>query len=286
MFAPPQVPVFVGAASALVTNHDAADGQPPYHGHDGLGDVADQQQQQPPLDASCIDRREHAVNALHRLVGEHPGRVTLVCCAPLTNVALAVRMFGDAFVRRVRAVYLMGGNYLGVGNVNARVCAEFNFYSDPEAAAIVLEAFGAAAVPVCVLPWEACTAKTLSVRLNWRWNVLGRVCHPIVDWLNPVERSIFGRYGDDYAYGQCDALLVGCLLFPERLVARMRRRRCTVELQGRHTRGQMVVDHVNGDASLVALNVWMVERLEADACKELMLWVVDAASESWPGGAE
>lgn len=279
--------MYVGAASALVTNADAAatGDQPPYHGHDGLGDVADGDNNptsQP--DLGCVDRSEHAVNALHRLVGEHPGQVTLVGCGPLTNIALAVRMYGPAFVRRVRALYLMGGNHLGVGNVNARVCAEFNFYSDPEAAAIVLEAFGAAGVPVCVLPWEACTSKTLSVPLRWRWEVLGRVRHPIVDWLNPVERSIFGKYGDDYAYGMCDALLVGCLLFPERLVARMRRRRCTVELQGRHTRGQMVVDHVNGQASPVALNVWMVERLEAAACMELMLWTVDAAGADWPVG--
>lgn len=284
-----QIPIYLGASASLITSSDApSSDQPPYHGLDGLGDVHPALPADHPDALAAIDRTEHAVNALHRLAADGQRRgdpITLVCLAPLTNLALAVRMYGAAFVRSVGQLWLMGGNHLGIGNMGARVCAEFNFHADPEAAHIVLEAFGAAGVPVVVLPWEACTARSMATwPLRWRWDVLGAVEHPVVAWLNPIERSIFGKEEcDDVAAKQptyciCDALLVGCLLWPERLIGRVKRRRCTVELLGVHTRGQMVVDRVNGGQSRVPENVWLLEQLVVDECKELMLWTVDAAT--------
>lgn len=52
----------------------------------------------------------------------------------------------------------MGGSIYGKGN--ASVCAEYNFHCDPEAAKIVLEAFGD---KVHLVPWEACE----KAALNW-----------------------------------------------------------------------------------------------------------------------
>lgn len=237
-----------------------------------------------PFDETNIDRRplrsEHAVNALQRIISTEQAAksVTLVCCGPLTNIALAIRMYGCEFLRRVRDIHIMGGNYNAIGNVRGRVCSEFNFYADPEAARIVLDACTVAAVPVTMLPWEACSTKTLPIPTSWRFDVLARhEHHPIVRWLTPIEEAIWrpSRADGLPTYGMCDALLVGCLLFPERLVRRQRRRKCTVELQGVHTRGQVVVDH--GGSAKEDGNVMMIELLDVEECKKLMLWTVDAA---------
>ncbi len=62
--------------------------------------------------------------------------MTLVASGPLTNVAAAVRR-EPRIAARVREVVFMGGGYTK-GNITP--AAEFNMWSDPEAAAIVLGA--------------------------------------------------------------------------------------------------------------------------------------------------
>jgi inosine-uridine nucleoside N-ribohydrolase len=57
----------------------------------------------------------------------------------------------------------MGGNHLGVGNVSA--CAEFNFWSDPEAAHIV---FSETKCPTYVFPWEPCVDDPQMPFADWR----------------------------------------------------------------------------------------------------------------------
>lgn len=78
-----------------------------------------------------------ATEAILRAVDEHPGEIDLVTIGPLTNIAAAI-VEDRGFVDKVRSVTIMGGCDNGVGNVTA--AAEYNFFVDPEAARIVLEA--------------------------------------------------------------------------------------------------------------------------------------------------
>jgi inosine-uridine nucleoside N-ribohydrolase len=66
----------------------------------------------------------------------HPGEVTLVAVGPLTNVALAMKLHRE-FASSLKALVIMGGVYNQQTN-NARMPGEFNVWSDPEAAHIVL----------------------------------------------------------------------------------------------------------------------------------------------------
>jgi purine nucleosidase len=59
----------------------------------------------------------------------NPGQIVLYCGGPLTNVALAVRM-DPGIVPLTKAIYIMGGSNSGRPS--------FNWWWDPEAAAIVL----------------------------------------------------------------------------------------------------------------------------------------------------
>lgn len=48
----------------------------------------------------------------------------------------------------MKDVFILGGSYLGIGNV--AICQEYNFYSNPDAAEIVIETFR----DVTIIPWD------------------------------------------------------------------------------------------------------------------------------------
>lgn len=122
----PDVPVFAGAHRPLLAEPDYA---PFVHGADGLADLADR------WPAAGAPQPVHAVTWLREtLLAEHKP-ITIVTLAPLTNIALLLRLHPEVAERIARLV-VMGGSATA-GNVSA--LAEFNVHHDPEAAAIVFE---------------------------------------------------------------------------------------------------------------------------------------------------
>ena len=72
---------------------------------------------------------------VERILAE-PGELTIVCTAPLTNLALALQR-EPRIVDSMREIVLMGGAATVPGNVKNSVTAEFNVYADPVAAEAV-----------------------------------------------------------------------------------------------------------------------------------------------------
>ncbi|WP_375433521.1 nucleoside hydrolase [uncultured Friedmanniella sp.] len=79
----------------------------------------------------------HAVTALVETVRARPGELTLVAIGPLTNVALAMLLAPD-FAGSLRSLVIMGGVFGGTTGV-ADMPGEFNVWSDPDAARVVLQ---------------------------------------------------------------------------------------------------------------------------------------------------
>ncbi|WP_248926174.1 nucleoside hydrolase [Paenibacillus hamazuiensis] len=101
------------------------------HGQNGIGGaLADMPVSKEPAEG-------HAADFIIGQVRRHPGEVTLVMTAPLTNLAIAL-MKCPELVRDVKEVIVMGGVVLGYGNVTPT--AEYNMYVDPEAARLVFQA--------------------------------------------------------------------------------------------------------------------------------------------------
>ncbi|WP_181685333.1 nucleoside hydrolase [Halorhabdus salina] len=121
-----KIPVYEGARTPLVKEHDHAT---EIHGEGGLGPALVPETDVPSAEGFAP---EYIVEAAR----EYPGEITLVCLAPLTNVALALErepQLGDLLAD----VVVMGGNVHTPGNVTP--AAEFNFWVDPDAAKIVLD---------------------------------------------------------------------------------------------------------------------------------------------------
>ena len=88
----------------------------------------------PPGPAS--DAPGHAVDALIAAVRAHPGEITLIAIAPMTNIATALAKAPD-IAGKIVEIILMGGS---TDQGNHTAAAEFNIYADPEAADVVFKA--------------------------------------------------------------------------------------------------------------------------------------------------
>jgi purine nucleosidase len=147
------VPVARGMADALV--------EPPHHcpqihGRDGLGDLALAQRLEARAPFAPIDVR-HACQFISDAARTYAGTLTLVALAPLTNVAVALRL-DPALKSRLKRIVLMGGAVRSGGNM--RAWAEANIADDPEAAHIVFSS----GVNI--------SSGMSSIALNWRSRLL------------------------------------------------------------------------------------------------------------------
>lgn len=97
------------------------------HGADGLGNTGPP----PPAGAAA---RETGPEFLVRMAREHPGEVTVVALAPLTNIAKAIALDPE-FPKKVGQLLILGGAFFVNGNVNP--AAEANVFGDTDAADLV-----------------------------------------------------------------------------------------------------------------------------------------------------
>jgi inosine-uridine nucleoside N-ribohydrolase len=141
------IAVHAGAIAPLVRDRIHAHH---VHGEDGLGGA--------PRPARTADiASSDAVEFLTATLSEAAATgdpVDLLMIGPLTNLALALRR-APGVIGGIGRLTIMGGTLHGRGNVTP--AAEFNIFSDPEAAAIVF----AADVDTTVVPWEPCLAHAL-----------------------------------------------------------------------------------------------------------------------------
>jgi len=114
------------------------------HGEDGLG-------------GAKIDFREggdwwqlfpgHVVDLITKMARQYPDEMTLIATGPLTNLALALQRDQEG-MGKLKEIVIMGGAVRTKGNITPH--AEFNIYSDPLAAEIVLKS----GLPITLVPLD------------------------------------------------------------------------------------------------------------------------------------
>ncbi|MCC8245844.1 nucleoside hydrolase [Saccharothrix luteola] len=151
------VPVGVGAARPLVHPHPHLSSA---HGADGLSGYADTL----PEATRGPDARD-AVTLLRDLLEQADRPVTIVPIGPLTNIALLLAAH-PGLKPKIGRLVVMGG---GVNGGNVTATAEFNVWSDPEAARRVLVEED---VPTTLVPMD-----------------LTRRCAVSAEWLDALAKT-------------------------------------------------------------------------------------------------
>ncbi len=116
------------------------------HGDNGLGGTS---LPLPGVEDKCIG----ALDLIIAKIMKKPGEITLVACGPLTNLA-EIYMKEPRIGENVRELIIMGGAVQVPGNVTPH--AEFNIYTDPESAQIILRSD----LPLTIVPLDV-TMKTI-----------------------------------------------------------------------------------------------------------------------------
>ncbi|TCC22180.1 nucleoside hydrolase [Kribbella speibonae] len=227
----PDVPVARGAAVPLIQPVRSA---AHVHGADGLGNL------DWPRSTRPTDPR-HAVELLRDVLrdAEATGElVTLIPLAPLTNIALLLRTYPEA-ARGLREIVFMGGA-AGIGNATA--AAEFNIWTDPEAAAIVLAAAKDLGVAVTMYGLDVFydVVVTLEQARALSGSSSAELACKLIEKRSERYNSDGGSIGDGGA--------VCAVIDPSGLTTREHPVR--VELSGSWSRGRTIVD--TRDASDVA----------------------------------
>lgn len=143
MIGKPDIPIFSGAKKPLKKPLVTAT----VHGDSGLDGA--------PL-SNTVKLTNNAVDKIIELVKKHPKKITLICIAPLTNIALAIQKDPQT-MKQVKEIIIMGGAIEVPGNMTA--VAEFNMFVDPDAAKIVFEF----PVKKTLIPLDVCNTVQLTL---------------------------------------------------------------------------------------------------------------------------
>ncbi|SFT90639.1 pyrimidine-specific ribonucleoside hydrolase [Geodermatophilus amargosae] len=244
------VPVAAGAAESLVFPQPERAGH--VHGVTGLGGV-----ELPPSPAA-VDPRP-AVVALAELLMASDEPVTVAAIGPWTNVALLLGTYPEAAARIGRLV-LMGGSAGRGGNVTA--AAEFNVWSDPEAAARVL----GSTIPTVLVGLDVTIPTVLDEDGVARFAAAGPV--------GATAAAILQQYLDHArtAYGTSGVVVHDALALTEAIAPGTLgtvRRDVVVDTGNGPSRGQTLVDRRSVSDSPTAVDV--AETVDSAAAVEFLV---------------
>lgn len=190
-----EVPVYKGNAKPLMRETDHCE---EFHGDDGLGNLGMD-------DCRGNLQTETATEFLVRRVRQEKGEITIVPIGPLTNIAQAVQMDPE-FSKNVKELVIMGGAENG-GNMSPH--AEFNFWTDPEAAKIV---FAAGFKKITMIGLDATSYVFLSPTLR---ELLYLLNTPVSRFIHKITRLYAdGHWEIEKKLGceLCDVLTIAFLL--------------------------------------------------------------------------
>ena len=219
------IPVYLGSQRPILGRWRTVE---EVHGKNGMGDW------EYPL-PSKKPESENAIDAIIRLSREYEGELEILAISPLTNIALAY-LKDTNIVKRIKKVWIMGGAF---SKGNTTPIAEFNFWVDPEAAKIVLNA----GFNITIVPWE--TAETYGVLDDSDWERIRGIKSKFSEFFIRVNKTL-----REYSIAQGSAgsvhpdSLTVAIAYDNSIIKKSIRRFVDIELCS-DSRGAMLVDWYN-----------------------------------------
>ena len=212
---------------------------------------------------------EGAAEAIVRIVNENPGEIEILAIGPLTNIATALFLDRE-LPKKVKHLWIMGGCDNSVGNITA--AAEYNFYVDPEAADIVLQA----GFDTSIVTW------TLTLAQAW-WDAaqIARIAEIptslaefflILDAPTTEHNASVGVAGSSHP----DSLTAMLMVEPE-LIRQASPRHVRVETVSELTRGYSLMDD---RAERSAPNARLIDEVDAEGFYESYCRLLAAGARS------
>ncbi len=192
------------------------------HGRDGLGGAKIDYQGEEEWQIFSGRADELITTVAHR----YPGEINLIATGPLTNLALALQRDKEG-MGKLKSITIMGGAVRTKGNITPR--AEFNIFSDPLAAQIVLRS----GLPVTLVPLDV--THQVSLRPRTMEEVIKSIDNSFSKFV--IEATGYSsktrRFRNMEQFYLHDPLAVGAMIDPS-LVKKQELKICVETQEGKH----------------------------------------------------
>jgi len=220
-----EIPVYLGSRRPILGQWRTVE---EVHGKNGFGDWDYPKPSKKP-------EKEFAADAIIELSKEYEGELEVLAVSPLTNIALAY--LKDPKIKdRIKKIWIMGGAFY---RGNTTEIAEFNFWVDPEAAQIVLNA----GFDITIVPWEV--AEESATVTDEEWDMIERLRTKRSEFFVKVNRTLreYSKSVGSKGSVHPDSLTV-TIAYDNSLILEELSRKVKVELCS-SARGAMLLDWYN-----------------------------------------
>lgn len=238
------VPVYMGCSQSMVTKINL-NRRGTYTGMTGVtstnvnakGEVIEYHKDRLPLpDPTRQPEKMNAVFFLIDTLMKSDGDITLVPTGPLTNIAMAMRI-EPKICEKIKEIVFMGG---GFKIFNATAASEFNIWTDPEAAQIVITS----GVKCTMVPLDATHAACFRASDCPDYRAIGSVIGDAFADLLEERIEVYDNYQpqpEPHVAPIHDALALSYLIDPN-VLQDIRFMRVDVEMNGGFADGQTICD--------------------------------------------
>ena len=223
------------------------------HGIEGLGDIG----------LTPINKEVESKTAaeFYKEVLENETDLEIVTLGPLTNIANMIEKNKES-LDSIKHIYIMGGSSNALGNVTK--FAEYNFWVDPEAADIVLNA----GIPTTMIGWDPSLYDAM-IDIN-KINEIESLNTKFSKFTNDIQvvlREMMKELLNQDAYDLPDPLAMSVFL-DETIISQSVEANVRVDVRDGMTRGGCVIDYMNIEPETHKTRI--VQRCNPDKFFELL----------------
>ena len=176
------VPVYKGCGMPMIRDKQVI--APDIHGESGLeGPVFGQRTKQA--------EKQHAVLYLVDTLLNSEGDITVVTTGPMTNLAMAIRLY-PKILPKIKEIVFMGGTYQ-LGNMTP--AAEFNILADADAAHVVFTCGRTLTMVGLDVTRKVLCLPTVMERMSKIQNKAGKLFIDLMTFFNQSQKQVFGWEG-------------------------------------------------------------------------------------------